>query len=507
MIFGLTPMSTGRVEIPPLKVTISGKECLTNPVSFTVIEPGKTDKMKLELELSDEKCYVGQPVLLKVKWYLYGDIGNYTLTVPVLQTDEFDVEEADAGEQPAGRQIQIAVNGQTVIGTQRPVVREGQTGALVSFVKLLVPKKPGNLLIQPASAAADFVVGTVRSRDPFDIFGPQPKYQKFVVSSEEKKLTVMPLPTEGRPKDFYGLVGKYTIAAEARPTSVTVGEPITLTVRVNGRLLKAVQAPDLAGLPGFAESFRMPREQAAPRLTEQGKEFTQTIRATSENVKAIPSIPLVYFDAEKGRYVTVETDPIPLTVEKTTVLTSTDVEGIRDAAVSARAVEAAKIGISANYNGADALENQGFSLAEAMAKPTYAAIWGVPLVALGASLVVKAAGSTSPEREARRRRRNALRKAVAMLRKASDNQKHEVAAEAMKLYIGDRFDRVAGSLTAEECRAIVAAATADEELATRYKSVVERCEAGRYAGGGMDQLPLDADIIELMKRVERRAKR
>jgi hypothetical protein len=505
MVYALAPKQVGRIEIPSVTVKVAGQEYRTNPVSVTVTEPTESDKMRLEMELSDEKCYVGQPVLLTVKWYLYNDLGDYRLLVPALQSDDFDIEDADASEQPTGAQVQIVVGGQQVLGTQRTVVKDGANGALVSFVKLLIPKRPGELAIEPASAAANLVVGTRRSNDPFDMPGVQPQYKRFVAASEARKLTVLPLPTEGRPKEFYGLIGKYATVAEARPTRVSVGEPITLTVRVTGRYLKPVTTPDFASVPGFTESFRVPKEQALPKVSADGKEFTQTIRATSDQVKEIPAIPLVYFDSATGQYVTVASQPIPLTVEKTNVLTGTDVEGTRDMGLSGRAVEAAKMGISANYNGSDALTNEAFSLISAIMSPAYAAIWGLPLVGLMVSAIAKAASSTSPEKQAARRRKGALGRASATLKRTGGQDRYEVVAAALKQYLGDRFDRVAGSLTADDCRQIVVDATGDAGLAQRYKAMVERCEAGRYAGMGIGELPPENELIATMRQVERGA--
>jgi hypothetical protein len=495
MVYTLTPKTVGEVTIPPVTVKVSGQEYQTNPVTVRVLESEKTDKMRLEMELSDEKCYVGQPVLLKVKWYLYAELSDYRLTVPVLLSDDFDIADAETAEQPSGKQVQLTASGQTVLGTQSTLV----SGGLVSFVKLIIPKKAGELAIEPVTAAANLVVGTTQS-----FFGPQNTYKRFAASSEAKKLTVTPLPTEGQPKEFYGLVGRYGITAQAKPTKVNVGEPITLTVKITGRNLKEARAPELTDVAGFAESFRLPKEQAAPKLTDDGKEFTQTIRATSEKVKEIPAIPLVYFDAAKGQYVTVHTEPITLTVEKTNVLTSTDVEGTSDTGISGRAVEAAKAGISANYNGADALTDEGFTVRAAIVSPGFMAMWALPLAVLVVSLGAKAACSTSPEKEARKRRRNALTRATSMLKRAGKENRYEAVAAAMRQYVGQRFDRVAGSLTADDCRDVIIAATGEQEAAKQFRAIIERCEAGRYAGGA-GELPSDKEIIELIRKVERKA--
>ena len=57
----------------------------------------------------------------------------------------------------------------------------------------------------------------------------------------------------------------------------------------------------------------------------------------------------------------------------------------------------------------------------------------------------------------------------------------------MKGYIGDRFDRVAASLTADDCRRIITDSTGDSAAAARYRELIAACEAARYA-------PLQAEI-------------
>ena len=77
----------------------------------------------------------------------------------------------------------------------------------------------------------------------------------------------------------------------------------------------------------FDTNFKIPSEKASPVMENGSKVFTQTIRANSDTVTEIPSIPLVYFDSEKGEYVTAKTDPIKLEVSPTKILTTSDMQG------------------------------------------------------------------------------------------------------------------------------------------------------------------------------------
>jgi len=321
----------------------------------------------------------------------------------------------------------------------------------------------------------------------------------------------LPLPETGKPPQFYGLVGQYTISASASPTKIGVGDPITLTVRIGGNpFLKPVQWPQLEQIPGLAENFKIPAEQASPAIENGAKIFTQTIRANNDRVAQIPAIPLAYFDPQRGQYVVAKTDPITLEVAPTKVLTNADVEGTSSAPVN-REVEAIRKGISANYYGPEVLIDQNLSPLAAIVRPGYMALWSIPLIGLIASSMIKFARRTSPELLARKRRRQARGAAVRQLKKmasAGAKERHELLAAAMKGYIGDRFDRIAASLTADDCYQIVAQSTGDTKAATRYRELVAVCEATRYASvGGSIEAGRIAEAIQLIDQVEKKSKK
>src|SRR4051812_10911291 len=72
--------------------------------------------------------------------------------------------------------------------------------------------------------------------DPFfrDPFGNLTQQQRVPVLSEPITLEVKPLPPKA-PPSFVGAVGNFTMATEAKPKNVGVGDPITLTTTIAGR--------------------------------------------------------------------------------------------------------------------------------------------------------------------------------------------------------------------------------------------------------------------------------
>ncbi len=505
--YGLTAGEPGTMVLPPVTVVVGGQTYTTNAVEVTVSKPGTTSRMTLECTVTPTKGFVGQPLVMKVRWVVTAKIQNPNLIVPVFQTDDFYFEDAPLppGVKPSQ---QVALHDVPVMVLQEDQLVRGMQATVISFSKVLLPKHAGRIVLDPLRVSAGLAVGQVRTGDPFEPY--RMKYEQVSVQSDPVELDIQALPEGGKPADFYGLVGRYTIRATATPTKVNVGDPITLTIRVGGSpYLKPVQWPPLEQVLG--DKFKVPSEKASPALENGEKVFTQTIRATSDTVTEIPALPLAYFDADTGSYAVARTNPIPLQVAPTKVLTNADIQGAASSGPVSRQIEAAKEGFAANYYGQDALVNQSFTVLSMVSNPPFAVLWSVPLLAFVASVIYKVSTRTSPESIAAKRRRQACSAAIRQLKMATSadpKAAHEALTSALKGYVGDRFDRTAGSLTADECRDIVLQATGHSQLAEQFRLRVSAGEAARYAS---IQSPVDAaqveEVIKLIRSVEAIAKR
>ncbi|MHC4323195.1 MAG: BatD family protein, partial [Planctomycetota bacterium] len=529
MTYTLTASRAGRIRLPSLTVEVEGKKYQTNPVAVNIIKPGTTDQLDLEVILSQKQCYVGQPVIMTVKFYISANIGDFQFNIPVFNSDAFYIEEPDVSNPQA--KLYRLNTGMTVTVSQSRIIHKDKESILLSFSKVLIPKRSGKISMQPASVSANVAVGRSRSQDPFDsFFGSQVRYRRFMVTAAPLELEVSPLPDEGKPVQFYGLVGQYTISGSATPTKVNVGDPITLTVKIGGgKYLKPVQWPALEQVPALAANFKIPAQKASPTIDGGFKVFTQTIRANNDQVTEIPPIPLAYFDAEQGRYATAKTEPIKLEVAPTKILTNADLEGSDFAPIN-REIEAVKKGLSANYEDLDTLKDMSFSPLAALGSPGYAVLWAVPLLGLISSFLVKILSHTSPEKAAARRHRRASGKALGQLKKLrvegvppsnrgqdardtiqqNEQSKGRPAAlvSIMKNYIGEKFDKTAGSLTPDDCYDAIVAATEDAQSADKYREIIAGFEAGRYTPM---EIKIDSDkigeISELIRSIEKKCRK
>ncbi|MHC5090707.1 MAG: BatD family protein, partial [Planctomycetota bacterium] len=102
LTYQLLAPSKGEHTLPSVTVTVDGKNYQTNPLEISVVEPGTTQKIDVEMELSTQACYVGQPVILTVSFYTWTDIvraeqiGNIEIQIPFLQEGDFYQEDVDS---------------------------------------------------------------------------------------------------------------------------------------------------------------------------------------------------------------------------------------------------------------------------------------------------------------------------------------------------------------------------------------------------------------------------
>ncbi len=516
MSYRLVADNGGTIRLGGVNVVVDGVTYTTNEVTVNIVEPEKTDRIDLEIEFSRSKCYVGEPVLMTVRWFIRSSVARavsgVSFNVPVFRSGEFYVEEAlvkraKSGDKPLG----LMINGVQTAFYQRRIVRKGLDWIELSSSKMLIPRYAGNIVIDESMVSVDLAVGKeVQSR----WVGSRRDIKRFLAKTAGKVLEVMALPESGKPASFYGLVGRYSIETSSDLTSVDVGQPIELTIRVGGsNYLKPVQWPRLEDVDELTDNFRVSDEREDGVVEGEKKIFKTTIRAENDSVVRIPPIPLTYFDVDKGKYVVTESAAIDLDVRPSEVFTFADVEMMGVGKIN-HEVEAVKKGISANYEDVK-LVSEEFLPVAGLVRSGFAVVWAVPLAGFFVSAVVRILTYRDEKSVARKRRRQALRKSVRSLKHVrglgkDDFEKsgRDAVAGAMRQYVGDRFDKTVGSLTGMDCERIVFEETGDGEMAKRYRELIEGFEASCYSGGSRGGDVGDVDgIIELMKSVEKKARR
>lgn len=163
--------------------------------------------------------------------------------------------------------------------------------------------------------------------------GNRGRWERFTASS--LPLTVTPLDVRNRPDrptGFQGLVGPIRVQAQATPTKLTVGTPMTLRLRLEGtESLASATAPDLAALPEFRAAFRV--RHAEERTLDRAREFTYVLRPLNDRIQEIPPIAVSYYDPQTKEFATARSAAIPLEVVPSSTLipdSSTEASSTRE---------------------------------------------------------------------------------------------------------------------------------------------------------------------------------
>jgi len=444
--------------------------------------------------------------------------------MPVLSDPDFKFADIDnKGQQGGGAAYRIPLGNGEVAGVKGKGTLDGKEFTTLTFKKVLIPIRSGDIVLKQSTVSCTALVGYQRQRDDFgsgsfndffndDFFNRRTGvYNTVVVPSNSLSLKVLDLPERGRPSDFAGHVGKYTISASAVPVSLSVGDPITLTLTVSGPdYLENVQMPALDKQSSLTKDFKIPSESAGGQVSGKTKIFTQTIRPLRTDVKEIPAIELPYFDTDSQSYQTASTKPIPITVKKANVITAMDAEGSAGQVARGNEVETLNKGIASNYDDPSVIRNVSLEpVSQLRASAWKWIIIGPPLVYL-----LLLTGTTL----SRLRNGDAIKisskkvysQFLAGLRDArncsSASDGCAMLQDSLRNYLADKLN-LSGktAMTFNDIKEKLSGTALSKETLNELEDLFKKCEAGRYAGmTGTDDIGTIADQAELLaKEIEK----
>ncbi len=480
--YRLTPRRAGTLKIPPLPVKVGRTVFNTQPLSINALPPEKSEDFKLRMSLSKEKAYVGEPLILKITWYIGKNVKKFQFNVPFLQDNpDFEFTSPQVKLDQSKKYFKIPVDGKEIIAQQGQGIFKGRSFTTLSFAKVVIPKRSGTFELSQAQVFCQVQEGYREHRQGFfnfdeDLFnfGPEKVYKKYVVPSNTLSLTVLPLPAEGRPPNFTGLVGKYHIVTSAVPTEVKVGDPITLTMKISGpSYLQGIPSPDLNRQEEFQSRFKVPKEISAGKVEDKVKVFTQTIRARNEKVTEIPPVEISYFNPETGRYEIARSRPIPLIVHRTKVITIANAEGIGGMPAKSKP-ENLPGGIAYNYEGLDVLKDQGFNPSALFRSWSWLGVLFGPMVFYLICLLAVRRRNRAKSDISGQRKKSAYRKISRGFKKVKnlindEPRYYEELIKEVRNYLADKFNIPAAGLIFSEVERRLSNNGVDEETVRRLK--------------------------------------
>lgn len=518
--FLIEPERTGSFSIPALATEIEGERLSTSPLSLRVVdantvprngiaphggggsptggaEPsqGQAQPISLRLTAPQRELYVGEAVPVELTLLIREGVRVTEVTAPTFDGTAFTVSRPQDG-QPS----------------QTTEVIDGVRWVVATFPLAITPVSAGEF---PLIAKMDVTAylpggrrrfGSVMDDPLFDSFFGGGAPRKIPLASEQRGVHVRPLPEAGRPASFAGAIGKFTVEASATPTKLTVGDPVTLTVKVAGKgNFDRLTIPALDSGGDWKTYPASSKFEPTDALGTSGRKISeQAIVPLTAKVQAIPARPFSYFDPDKQRYVELTTQPIALTIEGAPRAASAGTS-------SANAGGAPSGGRTAER---DASDGEQFELAPNQIAPG-PVVDGAPVVTrpwfLALQLLpiaVLAAGSLWARRRDRLRADPAHHRRIAARRRVDAEldrmQRAATAGDAAAFFAAARRavqerlardpDREAGSLTLPELETLAGDRAA---LRDELRAIVGQADAITYSG---EQVPA-ARLGDWQKRV------
>lgn len=122
-------------------------------------------------------------------------------------------------------------------------------------------------------------------------------------------LRVLALPEDGRPADFSGGVGTFTLRASAREPSVELGQGLLVDLVLEGDGdLAAIEPPRLEGFAGLRERGRLEHLEPGRRT------WTYELVPLDLAVREVPGVELSIFDTAQGAWRRIASAPVPIEV-------------------------------------------------------------------------------------------------------------------------------------------------------------------------------------------------
>lgn len=523
----LTPKRTGLLTVPAPIARVDGKILQGHALSLKVVEPNSQGAVRMQITASPESVYPTQrmtvtlSVLVRALPDELADRNPLSIqsSPPALSIPWVDDERIPDGLKPvenAGAWLSplrdprgegFSINGLvdrsplslfdrralTFQPRARRVFRKDAAGEnveywLYEFKRSFIPQRAGTFSFGPATIKGTFAAGMGAT-------GRLTGEQVYAVAPRFDAL-VKQVPDEGRPADYLGVIGRCTWSADLKPAQCKVGDPVTLTLTLRGKgSLTTAAAPNLAEVSGVAENFKT--YEGTREIKGDTCRFTYTLRPLNDQITQFPSIPGAYFDVTTDRYVTLETNPIPMIVSKAAALAQRRIVG-GGSSRTPDELQVRREGIFANVTDPDELRDEA----------VHAAYW---LVGLGVLAGLYAATATATwyirrrtadpklvrRRAAVARARRRLREGTNLLKTSSTQRGAEDVRGALVGLIADVADvSEAGMTSAEACRRLHELG-ADQELVDRLSQSLEACDATRYTptGAGVNGLAGEADHL------------
>ncbi|PYK48063.1 MAG: hypothetical protein DME51_12430 [Verrucomicrobia bacterium] len=339
--YTILPLRAGKFTIPPQIVHAGGSLLRTPELTLNVADsPGRSsnarpsrgtqsqsvrasDLVFAELIVPKKTAYVGEIVPVQIQMGFDPRVRPRLIEPPEITGQGFTAQKLQESGQ----------NSETINGRPYDVVtyKTAITAARAGKFELGPVKAKAQVLVPRARSAP-----RTRSRSPFDLFDLDDPFsdpffsnpfaqmgerREVEIKSEPVALEVKPLPPNA-PPSFSGAIGNFTMTTDAKPKSVQVGDPITVTTEIAGRgNFDRVNAPVVEDERGWHKYPPSSKFKQDDEVGLSGTKTFETVLSPNEKKQSLPLLAFSYFDPVKEQYVTLRSEAMPITVQGGTAAT------------------------------------------------------------------------------------------------------------------------------------------------------------------------------------------
>jgi hypothetical protein len=304
--------------------------------------------------------------------------------------------------------------------------------------------------------------------------GVAPK--ELTIASPPSQLKVLPLPTQGQPKDFSGAVGNFQVSSDISPALAVAGDPLTLRLHISGTgnfdRVDSTMLNHLDHWKTYPTKSSFTKSDAVGYKGE--KVFEQPLIAARPGEQTIPGLEFSYFNPNTRQYERAQTQPIKVTIAAS----------LADSSLSALAQSLNGAATSQSARGLRPDHSRSQSSVSEM-RPLY---FQAPFLAVPTTLALILAGSwfavrPNPARATSKAAERALAQLDAAARSGDASSFFEVARNILLQTFAARWQMSPDQITVTELKARLGSAGEDIE---RLCALADEAKYSGYEPGTTD---------------------
>jgi hypothetical protein len=507
----LAPKKEGKITIGAASIMVGNGRVKSNPLEIEVLKGNANNKNQganqgsnqsantgdnlfIRAIVDKNKAFLGEQITVTYKIYSkYNQISFSDIKFPTF--NGFYSEE-----------IKSIKNDKLV-----PENYNGSTYYTAEIKKtLLFPQKSGKLDV-PSLDATCLVREKVQTQSIFDqFFGGSYRDAEVKVTSKSLQLEILPHPASGKPADFNGAVGNFSISAKTDKTALKAGDAVNYKITLRGK-------GNLKLLENLPIQFPTEFEVYDPQINDEinVNEGGMTGKRTFEYLMipraggsyAVGPFTFSYFDPNKKVYQTITIPKIQLEVEKTSgdqivVSRGNSQTGLKKLASDIHFIKTGNADL-------EPIRTKYF-----FGSSIFYGLLSIPPLAIITILFFRMRSAERNSNLSAYRRKEAGSMAQKRLKKAKElldaNNKlayYEEIYRALNTYLSDKLQMPVAELSKESIKTKLLAHNVVENSIASLLSIIDSCEFARYAPGGTSEMAdVYSETIETLNKIDQQLK-